>query len=80
MIMIILQCHNVKSYGILTFIIPMPDIVAGGYLENSTVTCTSPDGWISSLTFTIAKTGEFKMVSLKSNNQYYIPKYALYYK
>lgn len=49
-------------------------------MDNVVVTCTSPDGYISSLTFTITKTGVFKLVSLKSNNQYFVPKYALYYK
>lgn len=80
MIMIKMQCHNINSYGVSTFIIPIPDIVTGGYLENSVVTCTSPDGWISSLTFTISKTCAFNQIALKSNNQYYVPKYALYYK
>lgn len=49
-------------------------------MDNVAVTCTSPDDYISSLTFAITKTGVFKFVSLKSNNQYYVPKYALYYK
>lgn len=79
-IMIFMQCHNNKSYGVSTFVIPMLEIVAGNYTNDTTVTCISPDGYISSLTFTITKTGAFKNVSLKSNNQYYVPKYALYYK
>lgn len=78
--MIKMQCHNIKSYGVSTFIIQNAEVVAGAYLENTAVTCVSPDGYVSSLTFTITKTGEFKVISLKSNNQYFIPKYALYYK
>lgn len=80
LIMIMLQCHNVKSYGVSTFVIPISKIVEGVYVENTAVTCTSPDGYVSSLTFTITKTGVFKNVSLKSNNQYYVPKYVLYCK
>ena len=76
--MVMMQCHNVKSYGVSTLIIPIFEIVTGRYTENTAVTCTSPQGYVSSLTFTI--TGAFKEVSLKTNNQYYIPKYALYYK
>lgn len=79
-IMISMQCHSDKSYGVSTLVIPMSQIVAGSYINNTVVTCTSPDGYISSLTFTITKTGAFKSVSLKSNNQYYVPKYTLYYK
>lgn len=79
-IMIKMQCHNDKSYGVSTFIIQKAEIVTGAYLKNTAVTCVSPDGYVSSLTFTITKTGEFKSVSLKSNNQYYMPKYVLYYK
>lgn len=78
-IMVTLQCHNIKSFGVSTLIIPISQITAGYYKDNVAVTCTSPDGYISSLTFTITKTGVFKLVSLKSNNQYYVPKYALYY-
>lgn len=80
MIMIMMQCHNIKSYGVSTLIIPISQIVEGVYMNNAAVTCTSPDGWISSLTFTITKTGEFKNVTLKSNNQYYVPNYYLFYK
>jgi len=80
LIMIMLQCHNVKSYGVSTFVIPISKIVEGVYVENTAVTCISPDGYVSSLTFTITKTGVFKNVSLKSNNQYYVPKYVLYCK
>lgn len=79
-IMISMQCHNDKSYGVSTLIIPMPQIVEGSYINNAVITCTSPDGYVSSLTFTITKTGVFKDVALKSNNQYYVPRYALYYK
>lgn len=78
--MISMQCHSDKSYGVSTLVIPMSQIVAGSYINNTVVTCTSPDGYISSLTFTITKTGAFKSVSLKSNNQYYVPKYILCYK
>lgn len=80
MIMIKMQCHNDRSYGVSSFIISKAEVVAGAYLKNTAVTCVSPDGYVSSLTFTITKTGEFKSVSLKSNNQYYIPRYVLYYK
>lgn len=80
MIMIMMQCHNIKSYGVSTLIIPISQIVEGVYMNNAAVTCTSPDGWISSLTFTITKTGEFKNVTLKSNNQYFVPNYYLFYK
>ena len=80
MIMIMMQCHNIKSYGVSTLIIPISQIVEGVYMNNAAVTCTSPDGCISSLTFTITKTGEFKNVTLKSNNQYYVPNYYLFYK
>lgn len=79
-LMIVLQCHNVKSYGISTFIIPIETIIGGNFVENTAVVCTSPDGWITSLTFTISKTCVFNQISLKSNNQYYVPKYSLYYK
>lgn len=79
-IMIILQCHNVKSYGISTFIIPIENIINGNFVNNTAVVCTSPDGWITSLTFTISKTCVFNQISLKSNNQYYVPKYSLYCK
>lgn len=78
--MIFMQCHNIRLYGVSTLIIPMFEIVAGRFTENTVITCTSPDGYISSLTFAITKTGAFNQISLKSNNQYYIPKYALYYK
>lgn len=80
LIMIMMQCHNNKSYGVSTFIIPISKIVEGVYVDNTAITCTSPDGYISSLTFTITKAGVFKNISLKSNNQYYIPKYVLYCK
>nr|DAQ21500.1 MAG TPA: hypothetical protein [Caudoviricetes sp.] len=80
MIMILLQCHNVRSYGFSTFIIPMSSIIEGSFMDNTAVVCTSPDGWISSLTFTISKTCVFNQIALKSNNQYFVPKYALYYK
>lgn len=80
MIMIMLQCHNVKSYGVSTFIIPIENIIKGEFMDNTAVACTSPEGWISSLTFTISKTCAFNQISLKSNNQYYVPKYVLYYK
>ena len=80
MIMITLQCHNIKSYGFSTFIIPVSTIVDGAYVNNTAVTCTSPDGYVSSLTFTISKTCVFNQITLKSNNQYYVPKYALFYK
>lgn len=80
LIMIMMQCHNNKSYGVSTFIIPISKIVEGVYVDNTAITCTSPDGYISSLIFTITKDGVFKNISLKSNNQYYIPKYVLYCK
>lgn len=80
MIMILLQCHNVRSYGFSTFVIPMSSIIEGSFMDNTAVVCTSPDGYISSLTFTISKTCVFNQIALKSNNQYYVPKYALYYK
>lgn len=80
LIMIMMQCHNNKSYGVSTFIIPISKIVEGAYVDNTAITCTSPDGYISSLIFTITKAGVFKNISLKSNNQYYIPKYVLYCK
>lgn len=80
MIMILMQCHNVKSYGVSTFIIPISKILDGIYVENTAVVCTSPDGYVSSLTFTISKTCVFNQISLKSNNQYYVPKYTLYCK
>lgn len=80
MIMILLQCHNVKSYGISSFIIPIENIIGGSFMDNTVITCTSPDGYISSLTFTISKTCVFNQIALKSNNQYYVPKYSLYYK
>lgn len=80
LIIIMMQCHNNKSYGVSTFIIPISKIVEGVYEDNTAITCTSPDGYISSLTFTITKAGVFKNISLKSNNQYYIPKYVLYCK
>lgn len=80
MIMILLQCHNVRSYGFSTFVIPMSSIIEGNFMDNTAVVCTSPDGYVSSLTFTISKTCVFNQIALKSNNQYYIPKYTLYYK
>lgn len=78
--MIMLYCHNIKSYGFSTFVIPISNIIKGEFVDNATVVCTSPDGWITSLTFTISKTCAFNQISLKSNNQYYVPKYGLYYK
>ena len=79
-IMILLQCHNVRSYGFSTFVIPISSIIEGNFMDNTVVVCTSPDGWISSLTFTISKTCVFNLIALKSNNQYYVPKYSLYCK
>ena len=78
--MIILQAHSDKSYGVSTTIFPAPNIRKGNLSSNTTVTCTSHNGYVSNLTFNITSAGVYKQIGIASNNQYFVPSYSLYYR